>query len=353
MYMPINRIRMAAVTIALPALLSFGITITASKIPISGWTGALFAAFVFIVLYSAIRVTSTYIKMSNLKYLSDLRNTMHRKVLNTLGDGSGEMATDLLDSVRMDVERLTSAIEDREAECRAMAKRMVEQERLISLGQLAAGVAHEINNPLCGIVTYSHLLLEKISLDDSRRSNVEKIIRESNRCKVIIKSLLNYARQSEPSLSPININDLVTHALANLGSDPVMKGIRIKKDWDDILPTVPADISQIQEVFENIIRNAAEILDGEGEIRIVIRTVHESETGQYVEISIEDTGPGIPEEYLTRLFDPFFTTKTKGHCTGLGLSVSYGIIRRHHGSISASNREGGGAVFTLKLPCEV
>jgi len=245
---------------------------------------------------------------------------------------------------------LVSCVEERDAKVRTMAERLSENERLAALGELAAGVAHELNNPLAGIVVYSHLLREDTDPGDPRYANIEKIIRESNRCKNIIKSLLDFARQSEPVLEPVDVNRVIVDAFNNIRSDNACSSLRIVERYDESLPAVMADASQIQEVFENIIRNAAEILDGSGTLTVTSRPVTLEGGRTMAEIVFEDTGPGIAPEHIERVFDPFFTTKGKGHGTGLGLAVSFGIVERHHGSITAANRDEGGAAFSVRLP---
>ena len=239
---------------------------------------------------------------------------------------------------------------DNDARCRAMTSQLVEHERLTTLGELAAGVAHEINNPLGGIMVYAHLLLEDTDPQDPRHQNIRKIVKESSRCKQIVQSLLNYARRNEPALSAVSVNTILEEALNNMKSEPAIEGINVVPTFDDSLPKIQADASQIQEVFENILRNALDVMKDGGDLRISTRTQAVGDTGSQVEIIFEDSGSGIPEEYIDKIFDPFFTTKGTGHGTGLGLSVSYGIVKRHHGSIDASNGETG-AVMTVVLPC--
>jgi two-component system NtrC family sensor kinase len=181
---------------------------------------------------------------------------------------------------------------------------------------------------------------------------VEKIIRESNRCKNIVKSLLDFARQSHPLLNPADINRIVFEALNNLRCEPIFERIRLVDMLGNSLPHVIVDASQIQEVFENILRNAAEAMDGSGTLTVTSCMGTNEDGKQVVEIRFADTGPGIPPEHIGHIFDPFFTTKTCSHGTGLGLAVSYGIIERHGGAIAARNGDGGGAVFTVQLPLE-
>jgi len=239
---------------------------------------------------------------------------------------------------------------DRESALRALKKKMCETERLARLGQLAAGVAHELNNPLGGIIVYAHLLKEDTESDDPRYPNIGKIIKEANRCRIIVKSLLDFARQGPPMLINTNVNSVVEDALANIRNEQSFDGVTVRVNLESSLPLVEADPSQIQEVFENIIRNAAEVIDGTGELMISSHAVNNENGCPAVEVVFEDTGPGIPDENMGHIFDPFYTTKLKGHGTGLGLAVSYGIVERHRGAIVVRNRSEGGASFSVKLP---
>lgn len=256
---------------------------------------------------------------------------------------------------RDDVLKLDSIARDmqeKDAQLRHMSDEVMEKKRLATLGQLAAGVAHEMNNPLTGIFVYSHLLLEDTDTNDPRADNIRKIIRESERCKYIIKSLLDFARQSTPNLMPVRIGSILDESIKNLQHDTLFDHIDIGLDGDNNLPETLVDSSQIQEVFENIIRNAAEIMEGVGRIAITRQMVRGEDGRPMIEIAFRDTGPGIPPDHLDMIFDPFFTTKTKGHGTGLGLAVCYGIIERHRGTISGMNVNGSGAVFSVRLPVE-
>jgi len=248
------------------------------------------------------------------------------------------------------LESVGRKLRERGEEFSELRKQVSESERLTTLGRLAAGVAHELNNPLGGILVYSHLLREDTGPDDPRYSNIEKIIKESNRCRLIVKSLLDFARQSQPVLDRVDVNSIVVEALDNIRSERVFGNIAVARNLDENLPPVMADGSQIQEVFENIIRNAAEVLGGSGELTITSRPVRDEEGNPMVEVLFEDTGPGIPDDKLDRIFDPFYTTKAKGHGTGLGLAVSSGIMERHRGSITVRNRPHGGAAFSVRLP---
>ncbi len=247
---------------------------------------------------------------------------------------------------------ILSSMRARDKECEELSKQVKKSGRLAALGQLAAGVAHEINNPLTGVIVYSHLLLEDTEKDDPKYSNIKKVIRESHRCKDIIKSVLDFARQSEPYLEPLEVNKIITEALNNIRRESMCEHVEIVEKFGKKLPAALADSSQIQQVFANIIRNAFEIMADSGKLTITSRVIRNDIEKPMIEILFEDTGPGIPTEHLERIFDPFFTTKTKGHGTGLGLAVCCGIIERHGGTITVQNIEGGGAIFSISLPVE-
>jgi two-component system NtrC family sensor kinase len=227
------------------------------------------------------------------------------------------------------------------------ARQIMKSERLATLGQLAAGVAHEINNPLGAILMYSHLSLEEMEAEDPRRKNLEKVTAEATRCKNIVRGLLDFARQSEPNVEEADANEILRRTLSLLQNQAQFQNITITTILCDSLPKAMMDSGQIQQVFTNIILNAAEAVEGQGEVKITTRTV---EDGRSIEIEFTDTGCGIRRENLEKIFDPFFTTKEVGRGTGLGLAVSYGIIARHRGTIEVKSSPGKGTTFIVKLP---
>jgi PAS domain S-box-containing protein len=224
---------------------------------------------------------------------------------------------------------------------------LVSSEKLASLGKLAAGIAHEINNPLGGILIYSSLMMEDLPEEDPKRGDLARIVQEAGRCKEIVKSLLEFARQTEPKLEPTDINRAINDGLFFLVNQALFHNIQIVKEFDPFLPFVLGNASQLKQVFMNIIVNAAEAMHGNG-----ILTISTSTTPDRKSIFVEftDTGEGIPEENLTRIFDPFFTTKDVGKGTGLGLATSYGIVEDHGGKISVKSKVGEGTSFTIELP---
>lgn len=242
---------------------------------------------------------------------------------------------------------LEKKVEERTKELREMQAHLIQSEKLASLGKLAAGVAHEINNPLGGILIYSHLILEDISKDSPYHDNLRKIVKETTRCKEIVKGLLEFARPKEPETSIVNINDVVEKALSIMETKTLFQNIKIKKKYSSSLPKITADSAQLQQVFINIILNAAEAMDGNGSL--TLETGINSEENQ-IYIRFQDTGPGIPEEVKNRLFEPFFTTKEVGKGTGLGLAISYSFIRKHNGNIEVKSKMDEGSTFIVKLP---
>jgi two-component system, NtrC family, sensor kinase len=242
---------------------------------------------------------------------------------------------------------LEKKVEERTKELREMQAHLIQSEKLASLGKLAAGVAHEINNPLGGILIYSHLILEDIDKDTPYYDNLRKIVKETSRCKEIVKGLLEFARPKEPETSIVDINNVVEKALSIIETKTLFQNIKIKKKYSSSLPKITADSAQLQQVFINIIINAAEAMDGNGSLTIETG-VNDQEKQIY--ICFQDTGPGIPDEVKNRLFEPFFTTKEVGKGTGLGLAISYSFIRKHNGTIEVKSKVNEGSMFIVKLP---
>ncbi len=224
---------------------------------------------------------------------------------------------------------------------------LVSSEKMASLGKLAAGIAHEINNPLGGILIYSSLMMEDLSEEDPRRGDLMRIVQEAGRCKEIVKSLLEFARQTEPKMEPTDINRAINDGLFFLVNQALFHNIHIVKKLDSFLPFIQGNAGQLKQVFMNIIVNAAEAMHGNGTLTITTFRPPDRKT---VLVEFSDTGEGIPTENLTRIFDPFFTTKEVGKGTGLGLATSYGIIEDHGGKIGVKSRVGEGTTFTIELP---
>ncbi len=270
--------------------------------------------------------------------------------IGILADSFNQMTTDLKTANEELIEWgriLEKKVEERTKELREAQAHLFQTEKLASLGKLAAGVAHEINNPLGGILIYSHLLLEDLDKNSPYYENLEKIVKETTRCKDIVKGLLEFARPKEPEATLTDVNELLNKSLSLVESQSLFQNIQVEKRYAVDLPVIVADSSQLQQVFMNIILNAADAMQGEG--RLILQTSLDA-GGENLVIDFTDNGPGIREEDKEKIFDPFFTTKEVGHGTGLGLSISYSIIRKHQGTIDVHSTFGKGATFTITLP---
>lgn len=227
------------------------------------------------------------------------------------------------------------------------AKRaMIQSEKLASLGRMASGIAHEINNPLTGVLTYSSILKEDMK-GSNLEGDIDVIINETMRCRKIVKGLLDFARNTSVEKVSANINDVIRETVEILEKHVTFQNVRMHIDLSDSIPMTEIDISQMRSVFNNLAENAAHAMKHGGDINFTSKM---DDTGNNIVINVADTGIGISEENITKIFDPFFTTKEAGKGTGLGLAVIYGIIEQHHGNIAVSSSPGHGAVFTVTLP---
>jgi two-component system NtrC family sensor kinase len=246
---------------------------------------------------------------------------------------------------------MAAALKERDEKLKDFTReKIMESERLALIGQLSANVAHELNNPLTGIVTYSHLLLERLPQEHPSIGSVEKIISQADRCKNIIRGLLDFSRQRKPDKILSNINIVLQECISLLEYQALFHNIQISKDFQADIPLTKIDPSQIERVFMNIIINAAEAMDGEGQLKV---GTYYDPREKFIEISFRDNGPGIDEENIENIFDPFFTTKEIGHGTGLGLAISYGIVKEHEGAITVESKKGYGSTFYIRLPVMV
>lgn len=267
-----------------------------------------------------------------------------------LADSFNQMTADLEAANEKLIEwgkTLEKKVEERTKELTEMQAHLIQSEKLASLGKLAAGIAHEINNPLGGVLIYSHLLLEDTDKNSPHYENLKKIVKETSRCKDIVKGLLEFARPKEPEMSLVNINEIVERSLSIMERQALFQNIKIKKSYASNLPRIVVDSAQLQQVFVNIIINAAEAMNGNG---ILTLSTSLNGDGTFIEIKFSDTGHGIEEEDQKRLFEPFFTTKEVGKGTGLGLAISYSIIQKHQGTIDVKSEVGKGSTFNVRLP---
>ncbi len=225
---------------------------------------------------------------------------------------------------------------------------LMQAEKIASIGRLAAGIAHEINNPLSGILIFADILMKDMAAQNSQwGEDLQEIINQSMRCKEIVARLLDFSRQSVGQRLDYDLNTVIERSMELLTHQALFHNIVFVTDLQPDLPQMSGDPGQLQQVFINFILNAGTAMKGRGRIAITSRF-----DPAYDEVTLEfaDTGPGIPAEIMSKIFDPFFTTKGPGEGTGLGLSVAYGIIQQHGGNISVANSPLGGAVFTVILP---
>jgi len=224
---------------------------------------------------------------------------------------------------------------------------LLQAEKMASLGKLAAGVAHQLNNPIGGITLFTKLVLEEYDLEKGAQEDLHRVLEDAKRCRDTVKELLEFTRQTRQLMRPHDINQAISRTLFLLENQTLFHNIDIERELASELPQVTSDIQQLNHLFMNIILNAAQAMGGRG--RLVMRTGF-GEDERFVRIEIMDSGPGISEDILPQIFDPFFTTKDEGQGTGLGLSLAYGIVENHGGTLRAENSPEGGARFVVELP---
>jgi signal transduction histidine kinase len=204
-----------------------------------------------------------------------------------------------------------------------------------------------VNNPLGAVLALTSLTMEDLPQDDPNRENLAEVVRQAQRCRDIVKKLLEFSRRTPFNKELIDLNKVLQETLALIERQALFFNVAIVKDLDPLLPQVMADASQFQQVFMNIVMNAVQAMEEKGTVTIVTRR---ADHGDFVEVTISDTGCGIPPEKIDRIFDPFYTTKPSGRGTGLGLSIAYGIVTEHAGTIEAHSKVGKGSTFIIRVP---
>jgi two-component system NtrC family sensor kinase len=288
-----------------------------------------------------------------------IMNPVHRliKASEQVSEGSlspdiGPISNDEIGVLQNTFMDMIKSVGRRRAEAE---NRLLQSEKQASFGRLAAGVAHEVNNPLTGVLTYTHMLLRRKDLSDEVRSDLETIANATERVRKIIKGVLDFARQTTLDPEPTDINRLVRSTISVMENQALVRGVSIKFSPGDYLPLVTLDRSQFQSVLLNIIINSLDATKPGDNVTISTGFSLSASDGGHsgrkgIEITIADTGCGIPPENLDKLFDPFFTTKEVGKGTGLGLAVSFGIVQRHRGTIRVKSEVGKGSTFFIWLP---
>ncbi|MGD0919204.1 MAG: ATP-binding protein [Thermodesulfobacteriota bacterium] len=271
--------------------------------------------------------------------------------LGELSDSFNNMILELKRS-RNAIEEWTQTLEhrvqERTRELQQVQDQLVRAGKMAAIGELAAGVAHEINNPLTGVLTFSSLMLKKVDEKNPWKKDLEHIVEQTTRCRNIVRGLLDFARQRKPDKREWDIHTLIERTLTLVEKQAPFQNIKVTKEFKTGVPPLFVDGDQIQQVFMNILLNAADAMAGnEGTL-----TIKTDLRDGITEVSFRDTGGGIAKEHLSKLFDPFFTTKETGKGTGLGLAISYGIIQSHGGDIEVESEVGKGSTFRIKLPIE-
>ncbi len=257
----------------------------------------------------------------------------------------GDLGVVIPVSGRHELGKLAKAFNDMTRNLADTQRQLAQADKLASVGRLAAGVAHEINNPLTGVLSYASLLRKRLGADVSAAEDLDVIVRETVRCRGIIRGLLDFARPTAPARKPMDLNEVVRRAVSVVMTQLSLNQVDLSLDLAQELPIVSADANQIQQVVVNLLLNAADAIGAEGgTIRLTTRP-----GARAVELWLQDSGQGIAPEDLPRIFEPFFTTKGN-HGTGLGLAVSWGIVEAHGGSLTVQSEAGKGTRFTLSLP---
>ena len=244
--------------------------------------------------------------------------------------------------------KLNIAYQELVRRLRENEEQLIQAEKLTSLGQMAASIAHEINNPLAGVLVYTQLLSKKVAGDTFKKEEaldyLSKMESAVSRCSRIIRNLLDFARQTEPMLRLVDINQVIEQVLSMVGHQAQLQNVEVVKEFSPSLPKVMADFDQLQQIFTNLTLNAIQAMPDGGRL-----TIRSAAVDGEVRIDVQDTGCGISKENMGKLFTPFFTTKAKGKGVGLGLAVVHGIIERHEGRIKVQSEVGKGTTFSVYL----
>ncbi len=325
-------------------MLTFGVVAAVGVIIVFGLT--------YVIARAMIRPLAAMAAATRMIAAGDL----HHTVPVTSGDEIGTLAeafNSMMASLRVardELEEWTRTLEDkvreRTAELVAMQSKMAEAEKMVSLGRMAAGVAHEINNPMGGILTFASLGLQDLAEDHPQRRNFEIIIKQTMRCRDIVKGLLEFSHQTESKPTPTDVNDVVDKTLMLLQQQASFQNVRTTRLTGENLPPVVIDPGHLQQVVLNLVVNAVDAMDEKGDLTVATEL---APGGREVRIRIRDTGKGIPKDILPMIFEPFFTTKEVGKGTGLGLAIVHGIVTRAGGKVVVDSSPQG-TTFTVILP---
>ncbi|MEC4678566.1 MAG: ATP-binding protein [Nitrospirota bacterium] len=241
--------------------------------------------------------------------------------------------------------RMASELQTRETDLKSAQAALVQSEKMAAFGQLGAGIAHEVKNPLAGILGYAQLALRKADKESLLAKQLRIIEKETKRCKTIIENLMKFSRQEKTEKTPIQLNQVLEDAVVIVDHQLTINKVKIEKQISENLPTIAGNANQLQQVLMNLMINAQQAMPEGGTVSLKTWL-----DGDQVQVCVRDTGPGMPPEVQKKIFEPFFTTKPVGKGTGLGLSVSYGIVKDHYGEILLESKLGEGTTFTLSFP---
>jgi predicted Zn finger-like uncharacterized protein len=301
-------------------------------------------ALMLLMVSALIGLVGSHLLTRQIGRLSDATQVVAKgsfdiRVTASSRDEIGELATSF--------NQMATELDSREKALQSAQAALVQSEKMAAFGQLGAGIAHEIKNPLAGILGLAQLSMRKVDKDDSLHKNMTIIEKETNRCTNIIQNLLKFARQEKVDYQSVDLNVVADDAMAIVEHQLEMNKVKLSKDLQRTLPKISGNANQIQQVLINLMINAQQAMEGRpGEVAV---TTTADQNG-HVEVHVSDDGPGIPEDIQAKIFEPFFTTKAVGKGTGLGLSVSYGIIKEHKGDITVESSPETGTTFVLQFP---
>ena len=327
-----------------------------NRMMISGVVSVMVLSFLLSLLLSRVvnRPINKLLAATQIAAHGDLNQAVSIRSHDELGELSesfNNMISELKrsrDAIEEWTQTLERRVQERTQELQQVQDQLIRAGKMAALGELAAGVAHEINNPLTGILTFSSLIFKKLEETHPWKRDMENIVQQTTRCRNIVKGLLDFARQRKPDKKEWDLHTLIERTLTLLENQARIQNIRIIKEFETEIPLLFVDGDQIQQVFMNIMLNAADAMAGNGGTLTIKTTMQDG----IVVVSISDTGYGMTKENLSKLFAPFFTTKEPGKGTGLGLAISYGIIQSHNGDIDVESEVGKGSLFRIKLPIE-
>ncbi len=299
------------------------------------------------ILLTALTIFSTSL-VGSLLFHNRVGRPVTELALATRRVADGDLTTALEANRHDELGDLQRSFNDMTSRLAETQSQLYQSNKMASVGRLAAGIAHEINNPLTGVLTFSSLLLRQAPPDSELQEGLETIVSETKRCRDIVKELLDFSRQVPPHKTDLDLNQVVETALDIVDHQFTVNNIKVTRGLAETLPKVRADANKMGQVLLNLLVNAADAVEpGAGEI-FVGTDVKEISGRPFVEIKVADNGQGIPESEQSQIFEPFFTTKETG--TGLGLAVVWGIVSEHGGTISVSSKPARGTTFSVRIP---